>query len=311
MSIRRLVSLCLATALMLSVCSVEAFAFGGYAHWEIADRAVDENNIPTTNNYAQAYMSGTLLADIGKANWDNKYTKSDSLEFAQKMMEITPPNVQGTYFARGWRSHVYQDANGSVSSILNDGDGYRVNCGQIDEYLRDDLDISCPINGTANLYVVYEMIRNTYKALDGFEPTNDQIDAEIEAMYLAYHTQIALNFSGMNATQINNMNAQFNNLAETCYITSASMININENTYMQNSVTSVEDLFQRERNNPNKRDSILQIEEDAKMYAHLELISYKNGVAELQFVINDYDAYQGLVDQYANIIAENTELIAE
>ena len=293
----------LVALLIVAVLPVNAFAFGGYAHWDIADRAVDANNISTSNNYATAYMSGCLLADIGKYSWDSNYTDSDTSTFANKMMEIEAPNTQGTYFARGWLSHVYQDTNGNVSTILNDGDSYRVNCGQIDEYLRDDLEIDCPINGTANLYVVYEMIRNTYAALDNFSPTNAQIDAQIENMYFLYHAQIALNFSGMSETQIDRMNDQFDDLAENCYSTEVSR-SISAN---QNAVLSSMDLIQRERNNPDKREALKSIEESAKQYAHLETVSEENGVAELRFVITDPEAYQALAEQHANLIMKDTE----
>lgn len=300
---KKILSSVLVALLIVSVLPVNAFAFGGYAHWDIADRAVEANNISTNNNYAAAYMSGCLLADIGKYSWDDDYTESDSGTFANKMMSIEAPNMQGTYFARGWLSHVYQDSNGNVGAILNDGDSYRVNCGQIDEYLRDDLEIDCPINGTANLYVVYEMIRNTYAALDGFSPTNSQIDKQIENMYFLYHAQIALNFSGMSEAQISRMNEQFDDLAENCYSTKASK-NISAN---QNADLSSMDLIQRERNNPGKREMLESIEESAQQYAHLETVSEENGVAELRFVITDPEAYQALAEQHANLIMKGTE----
>lgn len=300
---KKILSGVLVALLIVAVLPVNAFAFGGYAHWDIADRAVDANNISTSNNYATAYMSGCLLADIGKYSWDSDYTTSDSSAFANKMMEIEAPNTQGTYFARGWLSHVYQDSNGNVGTILNDGDSYRVNCGQIDEYLRDDLEIDCPINGTANLYVVYEMIRDTYAALDDFSPTNAQIDTQIENMYFLYHAQIALNFSGMSEAQIDRMNDQFDDLAENCYSTEVSR-SISAN---QNAVLSSMDLIQRERNNPDKREALKSIEESAKQYAHLETVSEENGVAELRFVITDPEAYQALAEQHANLIMKDTE----
>lgn len=265
-------------------------------------------NISTSNNYSTAYMSGVLLADIGKSSWDDDYTTSDSSTFANKMMEIDAPNTQGTYFARGWKSHVYQDTNGDVSAILDDGDSYRVNCGQIDEYLRDDLKIDCPINGTANLYVVYEMIRDTYNELDGFSPTNAEIDAEIEDMYFLYQAQIGLNFSGMSSTQITRMNNQFDDLAENCYSTrSSKSVDTSQNT-----VLSSMDLIQRERNNPTKRAALAEIEDSAKQYAHLEKVSEENGVTELRFVITNPTAYQALAEQHANLVLKDTEFdIAE
>lgn len=300
---KKLLSGVLSALLIVTVLPMNVFAFGGYAHWDIAERAVGVNNISSNNNYAAAYMSGCLLADIGKSSWDSKYTDSDTSTFANKMMKIEAPNTQGTYFARGWLSHVYQDSNGDVSAILDDGDSYRANCGQIDEYLRDNLEIDCPINGTANLYVVYEMIRGTYAALDNFSPTNAQIDEEIEDMYFLYHSQIALNFSGMSEAQINRMNNQFNDLAENCYSTTTSR-NI---SVSQDTVLSSMDLIQRERNNLTKRETLKSIEESAKQYAHLETVSEENGVAELRFVITDPETYQALAEQHANLIMKDTE----
>ncbi len=289
--------------LTMTVFSVNAHAFGGYAHWEIARRAVSENNIPTSNNYAYAYMSGALLADIGKNSWDNKYTVSDCAEFAKKMMEIDPPNNQGTYFARGWSSHVYQDTHGSVSQILDDGDSYRVNCGQIDEYLRDTLKKTCPINGTDNLYVVYDLIRDTYEALDGFSPKDSEINSEIESMYFLYNMQILLNFSGMSTAQIQRMNDQFDELAKNCYSTTSNLL---IDHYYNDSITTM-DLIQRERSNYVKADALAKIEEAAKDCAHLETISYSDGVAELRFVIDDPETYFALAKQHAELIIEGTE----
>lgn len=293
----------IAALLLVMVLPVNAFAFGGYAHWDIAGRAVVANNIPTTNNYSNAYMSGVLLADIGKYSWDNDYTVSDSNTFANKMISIVAPNMQGTYFARGWLSHVYQDNYGNVAAILDDGDNYRVNCGQIDEYLRDDLKINCPINGTANLYVVYEMIRNTYAALDGFSPTNAEIDKQIKNMYFLYHVQILLNFSGMSEKQIKRLNDQFDDLAENCYSTNAS----SSTSSSQNVVLSSMDLIQRERSNPAKYESLEAIVDSVTEYAYLETVSEENGVTELRYVITDYEAYEDLAEQYVSLIMKDTE----
>lgn len=299
---------CVLTALLLaSVSNTESYAFGGYAHWQIATRTFTMHGIPTADNKALAYMSGTLLADIGKSTWDNNYTASDSDTFANKMLEISSVNAQADYFAAGWKSHVYQDTYGSVSDILGstDNDGYRVNCGQIDEYLRDTLGINSPINGTHNLYVSYEKIRNTYAALHNFSPTNAEIDQEIEDMFFLYDSQIALNFSGMSATQIANMNTQFEELARNCY---SSTANINVENAIDSDMCTVEDIMYQERYNPAKRDRIEEIEAKAQACVHLEVIGYEEGATIVTFVIDNPTEYQSLLEQHTNVIKENTIL---
>jgi hypothetical protein len=240
-----------------------------------------------------------LLADIGKAHWDNNYTTSDTDIFASTMQSLAT-TTQGTYFARGWASHFYQDTYGDVAEIIDDGDSYRINCGQIDEYLRDKLKISCPINGTDNLYVVYELIRNTYNQLNGFSPSNTAIDNEIQDMCFLYHTQILLNFSGMSTAQITRMNNQFDMLAQDCYSTSRlgnTMDSNNENM----------DFIIAERANKAKHAQIAVIEEQAHNVAHMETVRVVDGLTELKFVIDDPEAYQDLLEQHVALLLEGTE----
>ena len=305
---KRIISIIIVALLICSACCVNGFAFGGYAHWEIARRAANYHNIPTGRNQDDAFMAGCLLADIGKSTWDNSYTTSDSIEFATKMMSISKATEQDSYFARGWQAHVYQDLNGSVNGILNDGDSYRVNCGQIDEYLRDELDIDCPINNSNGVYVCYDQIKNTYKALDNFTPTTNEIMQEIEDMYFLYNSQIALNFSSMSATQISNMNNQFNNLAQNCY--STSLLNSTTNNLSLTSNNNAEDsmeLILAERKNPMKKSIAQSIEAQASDFAHLETISVDdNGNAFVRLVFDNEEAYFQLVEQHAALIGQNT-----
>lgn len=302
MLLKKSLVLAIAAVIILASNPVESQAFGGYAHWEIARRTVD---IKYLDAYELPYMSGTLLADIGRATWDSSYTSSDDVSFANKMMEIAYNNstTSTTFFARGWRGHVYQDSNGDVSAIINDGDLYRVNCGQIDEYLRDTLEIDCPINGGASFWVSYDLIRDTYAALDNFSPTNAEIDEEIENMFLLYQSQILLNASGMSDAQIERMNSQFDSLAQNSYITVYTQT-VDEN--LLSSETDI-DIMQRERYNVEKKAAINAIEAEAKKCTHVEVISGNSAGAEVKLVIDDPAHYQKLVEEHASLILSETE----
>ncbi|MGL4736880.1 MAG: hypothetical protein ACRCW2_05435 [Cellulosilyticaceae bacterium] len=182
------------------------YAFGGYAHWEIADRAAVLKNYGIEE--AKHYMSGALMADIGKMSWDSKYTSSDSLAFTQTIMEQGV--LSGTYFAEGWNAHYISDTQGAVANISGGPSIYKVKCGWIDKYLRDDQSITTPINGATSAYVNYELIRNTYQSLNGFSPTDTQIDQQISSMYSAFHTAIALSFQGWNSAQKQSIENELN-----------------------------------------------------------------------------------------------------
>lgn len=299
---RRVLSITVVFLLIFSTCCVNGFAFGGYAHWDIARRTASLHNLPVGRNQARAFMAGCLVADIGKPTWDDLYTVSDSKEFAAKMMSIQHATEQDAYFARGWQAHVYQDNNGSVGDIINDGDSYRVNCGQIDEYLRDTLDITCPINGTDSLYICYEPIRNTYQALHNFSPTGTEIMEEVEKMYLLYNAQIALNFSGMSTNQISAMNTQFNSLASNCYSVS-SFYSVSKSRMNALETQDTMELILAERKNPQKQAIIQSVENQVSECAHFETISVdNNGGAVVRFVFDDEEAYFELVEQYVLLI---------
>lgn len=302
---KRFLAIFVISALVVSSLCVTASAYGGYAHWEIATRVVTIENISASNNYATAYKSGCLLADIGRVSWDKKYgVDSDSQTFARKMMSISAPNMQGTYFARGWQSHVYQDAAKDLDAIVG-SDGYFA-YGRVDEYLRDKMDISCPINGTANMYVVYDMIRTAYYQLTGFSPTNAQIDDEIETMFFMYNSLIAMNVLGMNATQIAEMNSQFDEIAENCYSTS-SLYSLNSGGEPTN-ISSLYDYALNEREKESKKAQSFSLESQAKNYAHIDIVCVDEyGGAEVRFVIEDYDAYAELVELNAKLLFDNTK----
>lgn len=171
--------------------TVNAYAFGGYSHWDIATKvAANKQMGSTTANY---YKSGALLADIGKSTWDNSYTTSDSKNFSDKMLAVARKTKfsSSLNFASGWVDHYIQDNKGTVLGIGGAPSPYRVGCGWVDEYLRDSKAIRSPINGTANAYADYYLIRETYNQLNGFAPTDAAIDTQISKLYSLYDLQIA------------------------------------------------------------------------------------------------------------------------
>lgn len=200
MKLRKIIAFALILLITTSLFATQALAWGGYAHWEMADRA----STSLSSYDATFYKSGALFADLGKSTWDSNYTVSDSKAFANKIVEIAndePWSGTGTKFlAYGWMAHYIQDTQGSLANIETTKSWwpseYRGKCGWVDEYLRDDQNITCPINGTEGVGINYDLIRMTYEELDNFSPTDTQIDNEIADMYALYHVQIALNIFG-------------------------------------------------------------------------------------------------------------------
>lgn len=193
-----------------------AYAWGGYAHWEIANRFSD-NMSPDEKLY---YTSGSTLADIGRLSWDNKYTSSDSLEFSNKMNEIVLQQnwtrTKHKKFAQGWMGHYIQDNKGSLSNIQGGPKSYRVKCGWVDEYLRDDKKIQSPINGRSEIVVDYELIRETYNQLHGFKPNNDEINKQIKTIFLAYDLQIIANFNKWSNEEKKSIEKELNRTVDLC-----------------------------------------------------------------------------------------------
>lgn len=214
-------------------------AFGGYAHYTMG--ALKAALSGRSEQIQLAYISGCLLADIGKTTWDSdlrewyenngtytypenyytyneqeeeyneKYFASDEFLFMDAMYNVSnyldDLSTSAKIMAYGWRDHYIQDKYGSVFSIpSHPSTSYSINCGWIDEYLRDEL-ILCdyPIQNDeiAEIYVSYKLINRTYRAITNgaMNPTVEEIQAEILDMFAAYDAQILANLSGWNATQ--------------------------------------------------------------------------------------------------------------
>lgn len=223
----------LTTCLALMPTYLKAYAWGGYAHWEMSNRA--SSNL--TSEQKLNYTSATVIADLGKLNWDKNYTSSDSEKFTNKMIEISKKSntLSDIYFAKGWMSHYIQDNIGSLNNISGGPSSYRIKCGWVDEYLRDNKKVSTPINGKSQLSVNYNIIRNTYSELDNFTPTNSQIDSEIKATFLAYDLQILSNLRGWTSSDKANIEKELNRTSDLC--------NLNSTIYSRHSNTNEFNLY--------------------------------------------------------------------
>ncbi|MGL5153246.1 MAG: hypothetical protein ACRC7N_22020 [Clostridium sp.] len=283
----------------------KAFAFGGYAHWDIARRTMDYQGV-TSGNTRREYQSGVLMADLGRLNWDTYYTDTDKEVFSRKLKDIAVSSKFGNRmnFGKGWYDHFLQDKNGSVSGIIGSSGSYRLQCGQIDEYLRDDRKIVTPINGKTYAYVDYTSIRETYRALDNFAPTDSQIDTEIKRMYTGYHQAIAANFSGMSSSQINRMDSQFNTLSRNGYgvrtsrgiIESTNYENINKINNMDNY-----EVFANILNN-DKSGKLKGKLDEALLYTSLEKEEVEGGVYKVTFKIDDAEKYNKQMEELTSMI---------
>ncbi|MDQ5984065.1 MAG: hypothetical protein RUMPE_01097 [Eubacteriales bacterium SKADARSKE-1] len=181
----KLIKIC--TIVILLICyitiksPIKIYAFGVYTHCYIGSLTWQENNM--SKQYEQenikAYESGIMVADIGLLNWDKKYKiDSDSFEFKNKMVEIASrSNSKDTkLFALGWSDHVYHDKHGSVKKVISIDEGYRKSCLIIDKYIISQIgEITLK-----DLYIDCNLIRDTYKALCNFSPTDEQIKQELD-----------------------------------------------------------------------------------------------------------------------------------
>ncbi|MGX4601800.1 hypothetical protein [Faecalimicrobium sp. JNUCC 81] len=207
---------------------VNASAWGGYAHWEMGQRISDKYNFIGIERLI--FSSGDLLADLGKLSWDIKYTSSDSEEFSNKMLDVAS-SENSIIFADGWKAHYIQDTGGALSNIEGGPSSYRVKCGWVDEYLRDYKNISSPINNTHEVFVDYDLIRNTYSRLHGFNPSNNQIDKEIKKMYVAFDLQIIANIKGWNNQEKEGIEKELNRTVDLCMNNSYNNLLINDESH--------------------------------------------------------------------------------
>lgn len=170
---KKLLSAVLVVGFLLSS-TCQSFAWCGYTHWYMANNLIG-SSLSSTNK--KAFAGGCLVADLGRTNLDLLYdTESDSKAFANEIVSIANNGDYSTkaqYFASGWKAHYYQDIKGVTSNITGGPSGTKTKQGWIDAYLRDELGIACPINDTATLYVNYNLIIKTYKALEDFTIDDD------------------------------------------------------------------------------------------------------------------------------------------
>ena len=268
---------------------LNAFAFGGVAHWEIADRVYG----------SKYYKSGCLIADIGKPSWDDDYTSSDSRTFSRKLRSLAnnSSSTNAKKFGAGWYDHYIQDSKGDVSNISGGPSSYRVKCGWIDEYLVDDQDVQCPGISGGTAYVNYSLIRDTYEALDDFSPTNREIDTEIARMYTAFVVQMKLNTSGWSSSEKRSIEKELNRVADLCNGYSASS---SSNSSFEDSTTSANDLPNEElffglkgQEEKNFKKRISELAE----YTQIDRKELEDGFFEIKFKITQEDKFNQKVEE--------------
>lgn len=190
-------------------------AFGGYTHFFMS--AIIAVESLESENTMKAYISGNLIADIGKSTWDNEYNiSSDSYRFMNKVYELAHTEGYSSYArasAYGWRDHYIQDTYGKVANMNPPGiffGNYSLACGWVDEYLRDEIEgveVNYPIQDfvaedPSEIYVPYYLIQSAYEELCGYRPSRSEILEEIEDMCALYDLQIAANMLGWSNEQI-------------------------------------------------------------------------------------------------------------
>lgn len=242
---KKFISLVLVIVTSFSLFIVNGSAFGGYAHYTMGALIAAESD--RSDKLKLAYASGCLLADIGRTTWDTKlrkwykendypaeyyekdnkkYYASDEYLFTEAMYDVSKKvdgfSASSKVMAYGWRDHYIQDRYGEISKITSrPWKKYSLDCGWIDEYLRDESVFSdYPIQDNAldEIYISYALIRKTYEAITNGEisPSNDEIKEEIKDMFAAYDALIFANTSGWSETQISEINNELLRTMELC-----------------------------------------------------------------------------------------------
>lgn len=265
-------------------------AFGGYAHYTMAFiKGVESGK---SESYQRAYRSGCLIADIGKASWDNKYDyESDEYTFTNKLYDYAKASdsALSKYFAYGWRDHYIQDNKGSVANTKPPKGitSYRLRCGWIDEFLRDEWKLDNPIqhNELNKLYIDYSLIKKTYKFVANYTPTNDQIDKQIKNMFALYDAQIALNIFGWSDAQRKAIDEELARTKDLCIgLKAGNVPNYNSKT---TNATKQVNLFY---------DAYCGRIEELTNYITIEKEQINESSAYLTVKINDFQAYQNKLD---------------
>lgn len=117
------------------------YAFFGQTHCSLSELALEKiENLKINENEKSAFLSGSVCADIGKFEFDDKaHIESDSKEFSEKLMSNTVTSEE-KWFAIGVKLHVLEDksANKFLKNIFKNQKigylNYIYCCGTIDNY---------------------------------------------------------------------------------------------------------------------------------------------------------------------------------
>lgn len=296
--VKKVISIILVCTIIASMSVLNSFAFGGYAHWWMGNYIASSSGKNSTAKLA--YKSGCLLADIGKTLWDNQYGyDSDQYNMALSMylnVSMNPNNYDNyaAYMYYGWRDHYHQDLYGRVSNTNPPHTNYKYNCGWIDEYLRDELaDISYPIrnNELSELYIDYQLIRDSYNALCGYSPTNFAIKTEIIAMFAAYDLQITLNIKGWSQTDRTNIMNELRRSRNYC-----DGLTMTAPDYQSTSTYSVSADLNKEEELYSLSSSQLAL---LTNYISIQETPISNSASILKMVVSDETAYNQCLNDIA------------
>ena len=117
------------------------YAFFGQTHCSLSELALEKiENLKINEKEKSAFLSGSVCADIGKFEFDDKaHIESDSKEFSEKLMSNAVTSEE-KWFAIGVKLHVFEDksANKFLKNIFKnqkvDYLNYIYCCGTIDNY---------------------------------------------------------------------------------------------------------------------------------------------------------------------------------
>lgn len=213
--------------------TISPHAFANYTHYYIANKTCDKHNLTNLTQVEQlAYKSATIIADIGRINWDLLYTDSDSYEFKNQMINIANQSdiTIKKYIALGWSDHVIHDnlVGTALLNIFKKPQNYYLKCGKLEKY-------ACGRTGIITrkkLLIDHDIIRDTYSKLCNFAPSNKKIDREISKCLFTSILLSIYGLWGLDKPQTIIAEDEFSNLSNLCGIYNRDYdILFNNNSY--------------------------------------------------------------------------------
>lgn len=319
---KKITALLLVLIISISVFSVNASAFGGYAHWYMGVKKGDSYGNTKSDEVKLAYASGCLLADIGKYGLDlTKAPESDSYEFTRKIYSVSRDlNTRSRCMAYGWRDHYVQDRKGSLA-LTNPPATTLSSAGWVDEYLRDvwkPIDFPIQDKELGEIYIGYTLIRRTYEQYGVILDKNSDVDREIKNLLGKIDFQIGLNVVDWKPAQEEAIKSELHRTVNLCTGITAGVPQEIRSTSLSENVSGIDKSFSEYQASIKKTrtDVVMNSITDDELseitkYIHFEKDYISEDEAILKIRKTDEEAYNAAVKDLIEYKIDNySELVA-